>query len=41
LLSTDHSAYNYKFITSVSKIILDTRNAFEKAGVKSDKIYKA
>jgi len=41
ILSTDHSDYNYKFITSASKLILDTRNAFEKAGVKSDKIFKA
>lgn len=41
LLSTDHSDYNYKFINSASKIILDSRNAFEKAGVKSDKIFKA
>lgn len=41
LLSTDHSDYNYKFINSASKLLLDTRNAFEKAGVKSDKIYKA
>jgi UDP-N-acetyl-D-glucosamine dehydrogenase len=40
LLSTDHSDYNYKFITSNSKLILDTRNAFERAGVKSKKVYK-
>ena len=41
LLSTDHSDYNYKFISSVSKLILDTRNAFEKSGVKSNKLFKA
>jgi UDP-N-acetyl-D-glucosamine dehydrogenase len=40
LLSTDHTDYNYKFISSNSKVILDTRNAFEKAGVKSDKVFK-
>jgi len=40
LLSTDHSNYNYKFITANSKLILDTRNAFERAGVKSDKVFK-
>ena len=40
LLSTDHSDYNYKFITTNSKLILDTRNAFERAGVKSDKVFK-
>ena len=40
LLSTDHSDYNYKFITTNSKLILDTRNAFERAGVKSEKVFK-
>ena len=40
LLSTDHSDYNYKFITASSKLILDTRNAFERAGVKSEKVFK-
>lgn len=40
LLSTDHSDYNYKFINSASKLILDTRNAFERAGIKSDKVFK-
>lgn len=40
LLSTDHSDYNYKFITANSKLILDTRNAFERAGVKSEKVFK-
>lgn len=41
LLSTDHTNYNYKFINSASKLILDTRNVFERAGVKSEKIFKA
>lgn len=40
LLSTDHSDYDYKFIAENSKLILDTRNAFEKAGVKSRIIFK-
>jgi UDP-N-acetyl-D-glucosamine dehydrogenase len=40
LLSTDHSDYNYKFITINSKLILDTRNAFERAGIKSEKVFK-
>lgn len=40
LLSTDHTDYNYKFINSASKLILDTRNAFERAGIISDKIFK-
>lgn len=41
LLSTDHTDYNYKFIAASSKVILDTRNAFERAGVKSEKLFKA
>ena len=41
LLSTDHTDYNYKFITASSKLILDTRNAFERAGIKSEKLFKA
>lgn len=41
LLSTDHSDYDYKFIEENAKLIVDTRNAFEKNGVKSDKIFKA
>ncbi|HEX7358710.1 MAG TPA: nucleotide sugar dehydrogenase [Ignavibacteriaceae bacterium] len=41
LLSTDHSDYNYKFITASSKLVLDTRNAFERAGIKSEKVFKA
>lgn len=40
LLSTDHSDYNYKFIAANAKLILDTRNAFEKAGIKSEKVFK-
>ncbi len=41
LLSTDHSNYDYAFINQHSKLIIDTRNAFEKHGVKSSKIHKA
>ncbi|MBU0561306.1 MAG: nucleotide sugar dehydrogenase [Bacteroidetes bacterium] len=41
LLSTDHDDYDYKFIEQHSKIIVDTRNAFEKSGLKSSKVFKA
>lgn len=41
LLSTDHTNYDYHFINEHSKLILDTRNAFIKAGVKSNKVFKA
>ncbi|HSL89004.1 MAG TPA: nucleotide sugar dehydrogenase, partial [Ignavibacteriaceae bacterium] len=40
LLSTDHTKYDYKFISENSDLILDTRNAFERAGIKNSKIYK-
>ena len=40
LLSTDHSGYNYKFIAANAKLILDTRNAFEKNRVKSNNVFK-
>lgn len=41
VLSTDHSDYDYQFIADNSKLILDTRNAFEKAGVKANHIKKS
>jgi len=42
LLSTDHSDYDYEFIARHSNLIVDTRNAFEKAGVDvNKKVYKA
>lgn len=41
VLSTDHSDYDYQFIADNSKLILDTRNAFEKHGVKADHIKKS
>lgn len=40
LLSTDHSDYDYKMICDNAAVILDTRNAFEKAGIKNSKIFK-
>jgi len=41
LLLTDHSAYDYAFIEKHARCILDTRNAFERNGIKSGKIHKA
>jgi len=41
LLLTDHTAYDYAFIEKHAKLILDTRNAFERNGIKGRKIYKA
>jgi UDP-N-acetyl-D-glucosamine dehydrogenase len=41
MLLTDHTAYDYSFIERHTKCIVDTRNAFEKNGIKSRKINKA
>jgi len=41
LLLTDHSAYDYKFIAQHATCIVDTRNAFHKAGIAGNKILKA
>ncbi|HZW39001.1 MAG: nucleotide sugar dehydrogenase [Syntrophothermus sp.] len=41
LLSTDHSNYDYSFIEKNANLIVDTRNAFGKKGIKSEKIFKA
>jgi UDP-N-acetyl-D-glucosamine dehydrogenase len=39
LLVTDHSAYDYKWIASKAKLIVDTRNAFK--GISGNHIYQA
>ncbi|OGP21398.1 MAG: UDP-N-acetyl-D-glucosamine dehydrogenase [Deltaproteobacteria bacterium GWA2_55_10] len=39
LIATDHSAYDYKWIVTNSKLVIDTRNAT--AGIKSGNIVKA
>jgi len=41
LLLTDHSAYDYEFIAQHAACIIDTRNAFHKAGLRNRKIIKA
>lgn len=41
LLSTDHTSFNYKFIAENGKLIVDTRNAFEKNGIIKNNIFKA
>jgi UDP-N-acetyl-D-glucosamine dehydrogenase len=41
LLSTDHTEYDYKLIAENSAIVVDTRNAFERHGIKTSNIYKA
>ncbi len=41
LLSTDHDDYDYKFIYEHAKLIVDTRNAFGKQGIKGEKLFKA
>jgi len=41
VLSTDHSAFDYKFIAQNAKLIVDSRNAFEARGIKTKNIFKA
>jgi len=41
LLSTDHDNFDYKLIAENAKLIVDTRNAFEKHGIKKENIFKA
>ena len=41
LLSTDHDDFDYKFIAEHAQLIVDTRNAFGKRGLKTENIYKA
>ena len=40
LLATDHGAYDYAFIEKHAPCIIDTRNAFESNGIKSEKVYR-
>jgi UDP-N-acetyl-D-glucosamine dehydrogenase len=40
VLSTDHSNYDYKFIADNAKLIVDSRNAFGKRGIKGKNILK-
>lgn len=41
VLSTDHDAFDYKFICENAKLIVDTRNAFFKSCGKRDNVIKA
>jgi UDP-N-acetyl-D-glucosamine dehydrogenase len=41
LLSTDHDNFDYQLIAKHSKLIVDTRNAFERHGIKGANIYKS
>jgi UDP-N-acetyl-D-glucosamine dehydrogenase len=41
LLSTDHDLFDYKLIAENAKLIVDTRNAFERNGIKGNNIFKA
>ncbi|NQT29330.1 MAG: nucleotide sugar dehydrogenase [Candidatus Saganbacteria bacterium] len=41
LLATDHSIYDYDFITKHARLIVDTRNAFKNSAKINRKIHKA
>lgn len=40
LLITDHTSFDYAFINRHAKLVIDTRDAFGRNGVKSNKIHK-
>jgi UDP-N-acetyl-D-glucosamine dehydrogenase len=41
LIATDHDDVDYGLITKHAKLVIDTRNATERRGVKNDKVVKA
>lgn len=41
LIATDHSAYDYSFITQHARMVLDTRNATQQVSTDREKIRKA
>ncbi len=41
LISTDHDSIDYQLIADSSKLIVDTRNVFERKNIRSQKIFKA
>jgi len=40
ILVTDHTKFNYKMIANSARLILDTRNAFEKTNIREEHIMK-
>lgn len=41
VLATDHDSFDYNLISENAKLIIDTRNAFERHGIMKPQIYKA
>jgi UDP-N-acetyl-D-glucosamine dehydrogenase len=41
LIATDHDGVDYGLIAQHAKLVIDTRNAMERAGVSNDKVVKA
>ena len=41
VLSTDHDNFDYEMIAENAKLIVDTRNAFERHGIKGENLFKA
>ena len=41
LISTDHDSIDYKLLVDALELVIDTRNACERFGVKSEKVAKA
>lgn len=41
VLATDHDSFDYELIADNSKLIIDTRNVFERLGIKKPQIHKS
>jgi len=41
VVSTDHSDFDYRIIAENAKLIIDTRNVFEKNNIVNERIFKA
>jgi UDP-N-acetyl-D-glucosamine dehydrogenase len=41
LIATDHDAVDYRMVTTHAKLVVDTRNACHRAGIRDDKVVKA
>jgi UDP-N-acetyl-D-glucosamine dehydrogenase len=41
LIATDHDGVDYKLVATHAKLVVDTRNACHKAGIRDDKVVKA
>ena len=41
MIATDHDEIDYPALVSGSKLVIDTRNACARAGIKANNVFKA